>query len=429
MSATLMPTIASPRPRDASAITAGSSKNVVAFTIAAARAAGFPALKMPEPTNTPSAPSCIISAASAGVATPPAVNSTTGSLPVAATSATSSYGACSSLAATYSSSLVLDLQRVDLAGDRADVLGRLRDVAGAGLALRADHRGALGDATQRLAEVRGTADERHGERPLVDVVHVVGGRQHLGLVDVVDPERLQHLRLDEVADAGLRHDRDGDGRDDAVDEVGVAHARHAALSADVGRDALERHDGDRAGVLGDPRLLGGDDVHDDAALEHLGESALDAARAQLVVVRGVSVVLIIPRFYVRQRMPRVCRGQSASDVALAVSAGQAVRDLVAHLAEQPRDRLGAAMIGKKFASVAQRGTTCWCRCAGDAGARDRALVHADVEAVARDVAVSTRIASGSGADLGDLLGRRLVVRRDMAVRARRAGDRCCTGRG
>ena len=39
-------------------------------------------------------------AASAGVATPPATKSTTGSLPVAATSATSSYGACSSFAAT-----------------------------------------------------------------------------------------------------------------------------------------------------------------------------------------------------------------------------------------------------------------------------------------------------------------------------------------
>ena len=29
-------------------------------------------MKIPDPTNTPSAPSCIISAASAGVATPPA---------------------------------------------------------------------------------------------------------------------------------------------------------------------------------------------------------------------------------------------------------------------------------------------------------------------------------------------------------------------
>lgn len=49
-----------------------------------------------------------MSAASAGVATPPAVKSTTGSLPVSATSTTSSYGACSSLAATYSSSFVFE---------------------------------------------------------------------------------------------------------------------------------------------------------------------------------------------------------------------------------------------------------------------------------------------------------------------------------
>ena len=52
--------------------------------------AGSPDLKMPEPTNTPSAPSCIIIAASAGVAMPPAVNIVTGSLPARATSTTSS---------------------------------------------------------------------------------------------------------------------------------------------------------------------------------------------------------------------------------------------------------------------------------------------------------------------------------------------------
>ena len=83
----------------------------MALTIAAARCAGFPDLKIPEPTNTPSAPSCIIIAASAGVAMPPAVNVTTGSLPVAATSVTSSYGAWSSLAATKSSSSGSDVRR------------------------------------------------------------------------------------------------------------------------------------------------------------------------------------------------------------------------------------------------------------------------------------------------------------------------------
>src|SRR6266508_3668601 len=98
-----MPTIGSPSPRDTLATISGSSWKVVASTIALARLAGSPDLKMPDPTNTPSAPSCIIIAASAGVAMPPAVNSTTGSFPARATSATISYGARSSLAATYSS--------------------------------------------------------------------------------------------------------------------------------------------------------------------------------------------------------------------------------------------------------------------------------------------------------------------------------------
>ena len=67
---------------------------------------------------------------------------------------------------------------------------RLHDVAGAGLALGPDHGGALGDAPERLAQVPAAADEGDLERPLVDVVLLVGGRQYLGLVDVVDTELL-----------------------------------------------------------------------------------------------------------------------------------------------------------------------------------------------------------------------------------------------
>ena len=274
-----MPTIGSPSPRETLAITSGSSWKVVACTIAAARSAGSPDLKMPEPTKTPSAPSCIIIAASAGVAMPPAVNSTTGSLPSRATSATRSYGARSSLAATNSSVSSRVPSALDAGPDRPHVPGGLDDVAGAGLALGADHRRALGDAAQRLAQVGGAADERHGELALGDVVRLVGRGEHLGLVDVVDAEGLQHLRLDEVADAGLGHHRDGDRADDALDHVGVAHAGDAALRADVGGHPLQRHDGDGAGVLGDLGLLRGDDVHDDAALELLGHAALDALGA------------------------------------------------------------------------------------------------------------------------------------------------------
>ena len=67
-----------------------------------------------------------------------------------------------------------------------------------------------------------------------------------------------------------------------LDDRRVGHAGDAAGRADVGRNALERHDGDGAGVLGDLGLLGVDDVHDDAALEHLGQAGLDAQRAHFL---------------------------------------------------------------------------------------------------------------------------------------------------
>src|SRR5699024_3197313 len=105
----------------------------------------------------------------------------------------------------------------------------------------------------------GPAHERHGEGPLVDVVGLVGRGEDLRLVDEVDVEALQHLGLDEVADAYLGHHRDGDRVDDAVDHVGVGHTGDAAVLADVGGDPFQRHDRDGPGVLGDLGLLGGDD--------------------------------------------------------------------------------------------------------------------------------------------------------------------------
>src|SRR6202035_2025143 len=160
--------------------------------MAAARCAGSPDLKMPEPTNTPSAPSCIIIAASAGVAIPPAVNKVTGNLPPRATSTTSSYGAANSFAATYNSSSDSEPSR-----RISPPMARMCVVA-------LDTSPVPASPLERIIAapslMRRTADERHGELPLVDVVGVVGRRQHLGLVDVVDAEALQNLRFDEVTD-------------------------------------------------------------------------------------------------------------------------------------------------------------------------------------------------------------------------------------
>jgi hypothetical protein len=168
------------------------------------------------------------------------------------------------------------------------VLDSVDDVARSGLALGADHGCAFGDAAEGLPEVAGSADKGRGEGVLVDVVDLVGGSEDLGLVDEVDAELLQDLRLGKVADAGLGHDGDGDGGDDPLDELGVGHAGDAAFGADHGGDALEGHDGGGAGLFGDARLLDVHDVHDHAAFEHLSQAGLEAeGRGSEVAVRGV----------------------------------------------------------------------------------------------------------------------------------------------
>ena len=163
----------------------------------------------------------------------------------------------------------------NLAVHLAHVAHGLHDVARAGLALRANHGRALGDAAQGLAQIARTAYERHREARLVDVIGVVGRGEDLGLVDVVNLNGLQELGFHEVADTALGHDGDGHGFLDAADHLGVAHAADAASGADVGRDALERHDGAGTGFLGDASLLRRGDVHDDAALEHLGKLLIE----------------------------------------------------------------------------------------------------------------------------------------------------------
>ena len=149
--------------------------------------------------------------------------------------------------------------------DLADVLDGVDYVAGAGLALGADHGRAFGDAAQGFSEIARAADEWDVEGVLVDMVSFVGGREHFGFVDVVDAEFLQNLRFGKMSDAALGHDRDGHGGHDLANLFRRGHARNAAFGADLRGDALEGHDGDGSGFFGDGGLLGVGDVHDDAA--------------------------------------------------------------------------------------------------------------------------------------------------------------------
>src|ERR1700755_1634892 len=103
-------------------------------------------MKIPEPTKTDWAPSCIMSAASAGVAMPPAEKFGTGRCPPLPTPRTRPQG-------------------------RPRVFPRAR-----------------ADPPQRLAEIAAPADERHLEGELVDVEMLIGRREHFRLVDEIHAE-------------------------------------------------------------------------------------------------------------------------------------------------------------------------------------------------------------------------------------------------
>ena len=160
--------------------------------------------------------------------------------------------------------------------DLADVLDGVDYVAGAGLTFGADHGCAFGDAAQGFSEIARAADEWDFEGVLIDVVSFVGGSEDFGFVDVVDAEFLQDLRFGKMSDAALGHHGDRDGGHDLADFFGRGHACDSAFGADLRGDALEGHDGDGSGFFGDGGLLGGGDIHDDAAFEHFGEAGFEA---------------------------------------------------------------------------------------------------------------------------------------------------------
>ena len=152
-----------------------------------------------------------------------------------------------------------------------DVTNCLDDVAGSRFALGADHGGAFFDTAEGFAEVTGSADERHFEFAFVDMENVVGGGEYFAFVDIVNFDGFEELCFDKVTDTALGHHGDGNGVLDALDHLGVAHARDSACGADVGRDTFKCHDCGGTGCFCNFCLFRGGHIHDDSTFKHLGE--------------------------------------------------------------------------------------------------------------------------------------------------------------
>jgi len=115
------------------------------------------------------------------------------------------------------------------------------------------------------SEVARAADEGHGEAVLFEMIEIVG-RVSTSTRRCSRPRALEADAPHRCGRCGPSPSRDRDGILDAGDQLGMAHPRDAAVSPNIGRNPLERHDGNRARFFGHLGLLGRDDVHNDAAL-------------------------------------------------------------------------------------------------------------------------------------------------------------------
>ncbi|RUS26698.1 hypothetical protein BC938DRAFT_484246 [Jimgerdemannia flammicorona] len=143
---------------------------------------------------------------------------------------------------------------------------------------------------------------------------------------MVNPsQQIIYLSLDKVTDPHFSHDRDGHGGLDLLDHLGIGHASHTAYNhdimsdtnkyeipkhtilPDIGGHALQGHDGAGAGLLGDPGLLGVDDIHDDAALCGRIESNPDK-RVQNGVMSSSLISAIVSFTYIHRFASHLFRG-------------------------------------------------------------------------------------------------------------------------
>ena len=142
----------------------------------------------------------------------------------------------------------------------------LYDIAGSRFTFGTDHGCALIDPAECLTEIFCTADKGYFKIAFIDMVDIIRGGENLTLVDVVDFDGFEHLRLYKVANAAFCHNRDGNGLLDAADHFRITHTGNAAGCTDVCRNPLQCHNGTGTSFLCNMCLLRSGNIHDDAAL-------------------------------------------------------------------------------------------------------------------------------------------------------------------
>ncbi|KAJ0640462.1 hypothetical protein HanLR1_Chr16g0615781 [Helianthus annuus] len=110
---------------------------------------------------------------------------------------------------------------------------------------------------------------------LINMVHIISQCQHLTLINIINTNGFQNLSFNKMTNPSLGHNGYCNSLFNLLNELGVAHSSNPTLSTDIRGHTLQCHDCARARFFSYPCLLRVDDVHDDAASEHLGKPNFD----------------------------------------------------------------------------------------------------------------------------------------------------------
>merc|ERR1719343_1289306 len=163
------------------------------------------------------------------------------------------------------------------------------DVSGTSFSFGSEHGGSFRNAAERFPEVAATAYERDTELSFVDVVNVVSHGEYFTFIDVVDFASFQDLGFNEVTNACLSHNWNGDCILDFLDQSGIGHSSDPTIATDIGRNTFQRHHCDCACCLCNLCLLYVHNIHDYPTLEHLCKTLFHSTRSNNSIAVSVSI--------------------------------------------------------------------------------------------------------------------------------------------
>src|SRR5690554_4231959 len=114
----------------------------------------------------------------------------------------------------------------------------LNYITSTGLTLRSNHRGAFINSAQGFSQISCPTDKWYFKFCFINMIPIVRRCQNLALIDVINPQSFQDLRLNKMAYSGFSHHWNGNGLHNLQNNLWIRHSGHTALSPYISWDSL-----------------------------------------------------------------------------------------------------------------------------------------------------------------------------------------------